>query len=158
TREAADELDGTRPTSGSMDVHSKVGWAQDVFAYDDYTSAAHHVQATLRPPLPGVPYLVSEAVGALAGSPHYRWTDPAPVLATQAAMHAEVHQAAHADDRYAGLLGWSAFDYASLNGHSYDHVKWPGVADGFRVPKPGAAFYQSQVDPGTKVVIAPTFF
>src|SRR5260370_11440581 len=39
-----------------------------------------------------------------------------------------------------------------------DAIKWAGVADGFRVPKPGAAIYQSQVDPGTRPVIIPVFF
>ena len=32
------------------------------------------------------------------------------------------------------------------------------MADGFRVPKPGAAIYQSQVDPGVRPVIVPVFF
>ena len=27
-------------------------------------------------------------------------------------------------------------------------LKWPGVLDTFRVPKPGAAFYRSQIEPG----------
>ena len=32
------------------------------------------------------------------------------------------------------------------------------MADSFRVPKPGAAIYQSQVDPGVRPVIVPVFF
>ena len=32
------------------------------------------------------------------------------------------------------------------------------MVDGFRVPKPGAAIYQSQVDPGVRPVIVPVFF
>ena len=32
------------------------------------------------------------------------------------------------------------------------------VADGFRVPKPGAGIYQSQVDPSVRPVIVPVFF
>jgi beta-galactosidase len=39
-----------------------------------------------------------------------------------------------------------------------DDVKWAGVADGFRVPKPGAAMYQAQVDPAIRPVIVPLFF
>ena len=31
-------------------------------------------------------------------------------------MHAQVHNMARAGARYAGLLGWCAIDYASLNG------------------------------------------
>jgi beta-galactosidase len=104
-----------------------------------------------------VPYLVSEAVGALDGPPYYRWTDSDDVLATQLVMHATVHDIAVSDDRYAGLLGWAGFDYASLNGRVHQHVKWPGVVDTFRVPKFGAAFYQSQVDPSVRPVIEPGF-
>ena len=38
------------------------------------------------------------------------------------------------------------------------NVKWAGVADGFRVPKPGAAIYQTQGDPAVRPVIIPVFF
>jgi beta-galactosidase len=157
TRQVADELDGSRQTSGAMDVYSTDGWAADVFAYDDYHTDAQG-NATLLPPLPGVPYLVTEAVGALDGAPYYRWIDTQQVLATQLVMHATVHDIARSDPRYAGLLGWAGFDYDSLNGHIYQNVKWPGVVDTFRVPKPGAGFYQSQVDPAVRPVIAPAFF
>lgn len=157
TRAAADALDGTRPTSGSMYLHDTTDWAQDVFAFDDYHRDSSG-EATLLEPLPGVPYLVTEAVGALDGPPYFRWTDTADVLAQQARMHARVHDIARSDDRYAGLLGWAGFDYASLNGHIRSNVKWPGVVDGFRVPKPGAAFYRSQVDPRVRPVIEPVFF
>jgi beta-galactosidase len=157
TRQLADELDGSRPTSGAMDIYSTEDWAADVFAYDDYhTDGAGN--ATLNPPLPGVPYLVSESVGALDGAPYYRWIDTEQVLASQAVLHAQVHDIARSDERYAGLLGWAGIDYASYNGHIYDSVKWPGVLDTFRVPKFGAAFYQSQVDPAVRPVLAPAFF
>ena len=61
---------------------------------------------------------------------------------------------------YAGLLGWCAFDYASLNGgmRIWLNLKTPGVMDLFRVPKPGAGFYRSQVPPADKPVILPLFF
>ena len=131
-----------------MNRHGLQDWAQDVYAYDDYhhTSDGH---ATLLPPLPGVPYLIAEAVGALSGPPLYRWTDPGPALAAQGRLHAEVHDLARADDRYAGLLAWCAFDYASLNGGEriWRNLKTPGVADSFRVLKPGAAIYRSQAGP-----------
>jgi len=157
TVDLARELDGTRQTTGAMRVHSAVDWTGDVFAFNDY-----HVDdagnAQLLPPLPGMPYFVSEAVGALDGVPYFRWTDNGEVLARQAFMHAQVHEIAQADARYTGLLGWSGFDYASLHGHTWDNVKWPGVADTFRVAKPGAAFYRSQIDPRTQPVILPVFF
>jgi beta-galactosidase len=157
TRRLADELDGSRPTSGAMDRHATAGWAQDVFGYDDYHRGAGG--AELLPPLPGVPYLVSEAVGALDGSPTYRWTDSGAVLAEQALQHAQVHNIARSDPRYAGLLGWAGIDYASLHGGEriWDTLKTPGVIDTFRVPKPGAAFYQSQVSPQLRPLILPVF-
>jgi beta-galactosidase len=105
-----------------------------------------------------VPYLVTEAVGARDGTPNFRWFDPAGMLAKQAVKHAQVHEIALSDPRYAGLLGWAGFDYASLNGHIWCSVKWPGVSDTFRVPKPGAAVYRSQVDPSVRAVIIPVFF
>jgi beta-galactosidase len=37
-------------------------------------------------------------------------------------------------------------------------MKWPGVLDTFRVPKPGAAIYRSQVPPSTEVVLEPAFY
>jgi beta-galactosidase len=157
-RELAYQLDGSRQTSGSMDSYSMDGWAEDVFAYDDYQR--HDGNAVLEPPMPGVPYLVSEAVGALDGSPTYRWTNSGAVLAEQALMHAQVHNTAQSDPRYAGLLGWSGIDYASLHGgrRIWDGLKTPGVIDTFRVAKPGAAFYRSQRDPSVDPVILPVFF
>lgn len=155
TREIAYELDGSRQTSGSLTVHSTQDWAQDVFAFDDYTHDENN--ALLQPPIPGVPYLVSEAVGALDGPHFYRRTDSEDTLARQAVLHAQVHDTAASDDRYAGLIGWLAFDYASQCGFTDKALKTPGVADTFRVPKPGAAFYQSQVDPGRRPVVLPAF-
>src|SRR4029077_16500541 len=56
-----------------------------------------------------------------------------------------------------GVVTWCAFDYASLV-NPYQAVKCPGVADVFRVPKLGAAFYQPQVDPKVRPVIQPDFY
>jgi beta-galactosidase len=157
-RELAYRLDGSRQTTGAMGGYSLVGWAEDVYAYDDYQSVDGN--AELRPPLPGVPYLVSEAVGALDGPPVYRWTAPGAVLARQALLHAQVHNTAQSNPRYAGLLGWAGFDYASLRGgdRNWDRLKTPGVADTFRVLKPGAAIYASQQDPSVRPLILPVFF
>lgn len=158
TRDLVDALDGSRQTSGALTNQCTDGWAQDVFGYDDYHSSEGN--AILEPPVPGVPYLVTEAVGALDGAPMYRWVDAAATLAIQARMHAQVHNIAQANAAYAGLLGWAGIDYASLNGDDriWHNLKWPGVLDTFRVPKPGAAFYRSQVDPSVRPVIFPVFF
>jgi beta-galactosidase len=157
TRELAYQLDGTRQTTGAMASYSLIDWDEDVYGYDDYHVA--NGLATLELPLPNVPWLVSEAVGALDGTPRFRWTDTGAVLANQGRMHAQVHGIAQADRRYTGLLGWCAFDYASLNGGDriWANLKTPGVLDMFRVPKPGAAFYRSQVSPADHPVILPMF-
>jgi beta-galactosidase len=161
TRQLAETFDGSRQTTGAMSTQSTTGWTQDVFAYDDYQSVnGNHTDATLSPPVPGVPYMVSEAVGALDGAPLYRWVDPEATLALQAKMHAQVHNIAQSNAAYAGLLGWAGLDYASLSGGNriWHNVKWPGVLDTFRIPKPGAAFYRSQTDPSIHPVILPVFF
>jgi beta-galactosidase len=157
-RQLAYTLDGTRQTTGAMTNQSTSGWAEDLFAYDNYDSS--NGNATIRPPVAGVPYIVSEAVGALDGAPLYRWVDTEATLAIQCKMHAQVHNIARSNTAYAGLLGWAGIDYASLNGGNriWHNVKWPGVLDTFRVSKPGAAFYRSQVDPKVTPVILPVFF
>ena len=116
TRQLARDLDGTRPSTGAMDRYSTEFWDEDVFSFNDYhlTRSGHY---RLKPPLPGVPYLVSESVGVELPRPrHYRWTDPPALLARQAVYHAQAHDIAQSDPRYAGLLAWCAFDYASQHG------------------------------------------
>ena len=161
-REIAYASDGSRQTAGAVTFHSTAGWAEDVFSYDDY----HVVDGTpeLYPPVAGVPYLVSEAVGA-GINPSYRWFDPPAVLASQAFAHALVHEQAQADPRYAGLIGWAGFDYYSAPGgtaearlKNWRSMRTPGVMDVFRVPKPGAASYRSQVHPAVRAVLIPVFF
>ena len=158
TRARARQLDGTRPSSGAMYTQHQRDWDEDVFAFNDY-HRDEAGQARLLPPLPGVPYLVTESVGVELPHPHrYRWTDPPARLAQQAVFHAQVHDVAQSDPRYAGLLAWAGFDYASPFGNCGEGVKWAGVADGFRVAKPGAAIYLSQVDPRVRPVVVPVFF
>ncbi|MBO0867935.1 MAG: beta-galactosidase [Micromonosporaceae bacterium] len=158
TRRLAHSLDGSRPTSGATLRHTTTGWADDVYGFDDYHSNAGN--AVLRPPLPGIPYLVTEAVGALDGPRTYRWTDPPATLVAQARLHAQVHHLAGLDPHYAGLLAWAGIDYASHNGGAriWHALKTPGVLDTFRIAKPGAAVYQSQVDPAVRPVVLPAFY
>ena len=155
-REIAYACDGSRQTTGAVAFRATAGWAEDVFSSDDY----HRVggEPELFQPVPGIPYFVSESVGAL--NPTYRWFDPPSVLAGQAFAHALAHDQAQSDIRYAGLLAWAGFDYysAAQNRKNWNTLRTPGVVDTFRVPKPGAAIYQSQVDPATRPVIVPVFF
>ena len=162
-RELAYRYDGSRQTAGALTFRATAGWAEDVFSYDDYRVVDGEPE--LFPPVPDVPYLISETVGA-AVDPQYRWFDPPATLANQAYAHALVHDQAQADPRYAGVLAWAAIDYyAALNpavpgaaAKNWNTMRTPGVLDVFRAPKPGAAIYQSQVDPATRPVILPCFW
>jgi beta-galactosidase len=156
SKNLADSLDGSRPTSGTETAHNLTGWSQDVFAYDDYHSSGGNAQ--LLPPIPGVPYLVTESVGTLDGPRFFRWIDTQDIQQDQARLHAQVHDIAGSGNAYCGLLGWCGFDYDSLTGNIYEDLKWPGVVDTFRVPKPGAAFYLAQGDPAVAPVIEPAFY
>jgi len=159
TRQAARELDNSRPSTGAMFYHEHVTWHEDVFAYNDYRTDPKNGNVVLKPPFPGLPYLVSEAVGVEAAKPqHYAWTDPPAWLARQAALHGQAQSQARSNPGYVGLLGWAGFDYASMLGPGPGNTKWAGVADGFRVPKLGAAIYQTQGDPAVRPVIIPVFF
>jgi beta-galactosidase len=142
-----------------MTYHKTLAWNEDVFAYNDYTRDPQTGDAALRPPMPGLPYLITEAVGVTEPRPHhYAWTDPPFVLAMQAALHAQSQGLARKEAGYAGMLGWAGFDYASPEGLDPESVKFAGVVDGFRVLKPGSAIYQAQVNPSVRPVIAPVFF
>ncbi|MGB6581089.1 MAG: glycoside hydrolase family 2 TIM barrel-domain containing protein, partial [Streptosporangiaceae bacterium] len=159
TRQAARELDGSRPSSGAMAFHQDVTWNEDVFAYNDYGIDPKTGDVALKPPFAGLPYLVTEAVGVEAVRPqHFAWTDPPAWLARQAALHAQAQSQARSNAGYAGLMAWAGFDYASMLGQDPANIKWAGVADGFRVPKPGAAIYQTQGDPAVRPLIVPVFF
>ncbi len=166
TRELAKTLDGSRPTSGSMTPGSRKNWEeewrQDVFAFDDYHSDPDGTVG-IDPPLPGVPYMLSEAVGQFnyATGKHfdaiYRRAGDVTLQEAQALRHAQAHSRAANYPRMCGVVAWCAFEYGSpLN--STDGVKNPGVADVFRIPKLGAAFYLAQVDPAIRPVIEPDFY
>jgi beta-galactosidase len=158
TNEIAHCLDSSRPTVGAVSGgRLTADYQQDVFSFNDYSPGP-----ALEPPVngPGRPYLVGEAIGTLSGPARfYRRTDAQAVQQGQATAHATVHDIAASDDRYCGLLAWSGFDYLSGSGRNrYRGVKYTGVADLFRIPKPGAAIYQAQVDPAIAPVIAPAFY
>jgi beta-galactosidase len=166
TKQTAHSLDDSRPTSGSMTPSSagrwRQEWHQDVFAFDDY-HAASDGSVGIREPLPGVPYMLAEAVGqynyatAKGFGAIYRRTADVPLQQAQAVRHAQAHDRAAGFPRCAGVIAWCAFDYGSLV-NSYRGVKYPGVADVFRIPKLGASFYQAQVSPAVRPVIAPNFY
>lgn len=156
----ANSNDGTRPTAGTNTRYNWRKYVQPVYAYDDYTTAkAHGVRVpALRPPIPGTPYLVTESVGAVQAVHYFVRNQPQHDLQTQAIAHGMAHsQAQNPTATYCGLFGWVGIDYASLNGYRVRTLKTPGILDTFRVPKPGAAIYQAQIDPSARPVIQPAF-
>jgi beta-galactosidase len=165
TRALAYELDGTRQTSGTMTSGSrqrwKTEWHQDVFAFDDYHSAADG-SVGIEDPVEAYPYLITEAVGQFnyggkGFGRRYRRPVDTGVLMQQGLLHAQAHSKAAANKRICGVVAWCAFDYASLM-NAWDAVKCPGVADVFRIAKLGAGFYLSQVDAQVRAVIEPDFY
>jgi beta-galactosidase len=163
TTALAKSLDDSRPDSGSMTNFRnwQEEWHEDVFSMDDYHSAPDG-SVEIYPPLPGVPYMLSETVGQYTyGSKgftnQYRRAGDAAMQCKQALYHAQAHDRAAAFPRFCGVIAWCAFEYGSPV-NSYKGVKNPGVADVFRIPKLGAAFYQSQISPDINPVIAPNFY
>ncbi len=167
TRALAKSLDDSRPSSGTMTGGSrktwKTDWHEDVFAFDDY-HAGRQGGVGIEKPVEGFPYLITEAVGQFnyadpktGFSAKYRRAGPVDIQEEQAIWHAQAHSRAAEDPRICGVIAWCAFEYGSLV-NSYRNVKYPGVADIFRIPKLGASFYRSQVDPGVSPVIIPNFY
>lgn len=72
--------------------------------------------------------------------------------------HARMHDAMLTDPHYSGAIGWCAFDYNTHNNFgSGDRICYHGVMDIFRLPKPAAGFYKSQVAPEKEIVLEPCF-
>lgn len=70
--------------------------------------------------------------------------------------HARVHDQLASDPRYAGGIGWCAFDYNTHDEFGAgDRICYHGVMDIFREPKPAAGFYKSQCEPEEEIVLEP---
>ncbi|MFF6983850.1 glycoside hydrolase family 2 TIM barrel-domain containing protein [Streptomyces sp. NPDC008343] len=163
--EAIKALDPTRQTTGAMNQYSDAelaGFDHDVFSYNDYSTDPMNSN-TLRLRTWDTtklvkPYLISESVGQFPNfnQPYLR-TSSLTIQQDQCMIHAQAHEQAAAMDICSGLLGWVAWDYPSPFGKITKGMKWSGISDIFRVPKPGAAIYTSQVSPQVRPVIAPAF-
>jgi beta-galactosidase len=107
--------------------------------------------------LPNHPlYLNTEFNGHMFSTKRF---DNVTIVAEHVRRHARVHNQLAGDDRYAGGIGWCAFDYNThANFGSGDHICYHGVSDIFRIPKPAAYFYKSQCDPEEEVVLEAGFF
>jgi len=146
TNKLAHELDDSRPTGGVRYRYDSE-FLEDVFTMNDFGFP-------LRPPNHPL-YLNTEFSGHMFPTKRY---DNVERVREHTHRHARVHDQLASDNRYAGGLGWCAFDY---NTHDYfgsgDRICYHGVSDIFRIPKPAAGFYKSQCDPSEEIVLEPAF-
>lgn len=146
TNALAHSLDDSRPTGGVRYRYNSER-LEDVFTMNDFGFP-------LRPPNHPL-YLNTEFNGHMYPT---KRNDNVERLREHTHRHARVHNQLASDEKYAGGLGWCAFDY---NTHdlfgSGDRICYHGVSDIFRIPKPAAGFYKSQCDRSEEIVLEPAF-
>ena len=163
TEKLVKELDPTRATSGTMhrDYTRTATFQHDVFGYDDYYTRIDEDgerRPDLLPPVEDRPYLLSEALSSRSSpTTLYRRIEHASVQQHQALDYANGHNDAMGDERYSGLIAWVAFDYQAGFGNHFHGVKTSGLADSFRILKPGAAMYRAQISSEQRRVVEPAF-
>jgi beta-galactosidase len=146
TNKLAHSLDDTRQTGGVRFRYDSEQ-LEDVYTMNDF-------QIPLRPPNRTL-YFNTEFIGHMYPT---KRNDNIERITEHAMRHARVHNQLASDKRYAGGLGWCAFDYNThANFCSGDRICYHGVSDIFRIPKPAAGFYKSQCDPREEIVLEPAF-
>jgi beta-galactosidase len=146
TNDLAHRLDPSRQTGGIRYKYDSE-LLEDVFTMNDFGFP-------LRPPNHPL-YLNTEFIGHMFPT---KQIDNVERVAEHVLRHARVHNQLASDERYAGGIGWCAFDYATHKGFgSGDRICYHGVSDIFRIPKPAAALYKSQCDPPEEIVLEPGF-
>jgi beta-galactosidase len=140
-------LDSARQTGGIRYIYDSE-MLEDVFTMNDFGFPLRPTNHPL--------YLNTEFSGHMFSTKRF---DNITRVAEHVARHARVHNQLASDDRYAGGIGWCAFDYNThSNFGSGDHICYHGVTDIFRIPKPAAYLYQSQCDPEEQIVLEAGFF
>jgi beta-galactosidase len=146
TNALAHELDSSRQTGGVRYLYD-TELLEDVMTMNDFGFP-------LRPPNHPL-YLNTEFNGHMFPT---KTNDNVDRVMEHALRHARVHNQLASDDRYAGGIGWCAFDYNThANFGSGDKICYHGVTDIFRILKPAGQFYRSQCDPKEEVVLEPCF-
>jgi len=146
TNALAHELDNTRQTGGVRYLYN-TELLEDVMTMNDFGFP-------LRPPNHPL-YLNTEFNGHMFPT---KRSDNVDRVMEHALRHARVHNQLASDDRYAGGIGWCAFDYNThANFGSGDKICYHGVSDIFRIAKPAGQFYRSQCDPQEEIVLEPCF-
>ncbi len=146
TNALAHALDPTRQTGGIRNFADSE-LLEDVFTINDFgfpLREANHPR-----------YLNTEFVGHTYP---VKTTDNDELQRELTLRHARIHNQIASDPRYAGGIGWCAFDYNThANFGAGDRLCYHGVTDIFREPKPAAGFYKSQCDPAEEIVLEPAF-
>jgi len=146
TNNLARQLDDSRQTGGVRFRYNSER-LEDVYTMNDFGFP-------LRPPNHPL-YLITEFSGHMYPT---KRADNVERIREHAHRHARVHDTIASDVKYAGGLGWCAFDY---NTHDYfgsgDRICYHGVTDIYRIPKPAAGFYKSQCEPSEEIVLEPAF-
>ncbi len=146
TNALAHSLDTARQTGGIRYLYNSE-LLEDVFTMNDFGFPLQKPNHPL--------YLNTEFNGHMFSTKRF---DHVERVAEHVLRHARVHNQLASDDRYAGGIGWCAFDYNTHgNFGSGDRICYHGVSDIFRIPKPAAGLYKSQCDPSEEVVIEPGF-
>ena len=146
TNKMAHDLDDTRQTGGVRYLYDSE-LLEDVFTMNDFGFPLREPNHTLD--------LNTEFNGHMFPT---KPNDNVDRVMEHALRHARVHNQLASDDRYAGGIGWCAFDYNThANFGSGDKICYHGVADIFRIAKPAGQFYRSQCDPAEEIVLEPCF-
>ncbi len=156
TNRIAHEIDDTRPTGGIRAICNSE-FLEDVYTMNDFIHDGGKV--ALRDPkeITGLdeytPYIVTEYCGHTYPTKRY---DNEERLQEHALRHARVQNQAHSEPHSAGAIGWCAFDYNTHRDFgSGDRICYHGVADMFRIAKPAAGVYASQISPDVRPVLVP---
>lgn len=135
-------LDSTRQTTG-VRYFQESELLEDVFSMNDF-------DFPLRAPNHPM-YLNTEFVGAVY--PVRPWDDNERHR-EHVLRYARIYNQINGDPRYAGGLGWCAFDYQThADFGASDHICYHGIMDTFRLPKPVAGFFRSQCPPHEEIVL-----
>lgn len=150
--DTARSLDPTRLTHGVRFSH---GIDPDYFYEDIWTQ--NFFMPTDNPV--HIPFITTEFAGHTIVKQIHAWdNDKIQVnqIIDESRGHATGQNASYACERWAGLVGWCAFDYNSPHRNAtysdsgrgnMSYVSPHGVSSIFRLPKLAAYFYQSQRDP-----------
>lgn len=151
TNDSARALDPTRLTHG---VRFSKG-SDPAYFYEDIWTRNFKFPTDRDP----IPYITSEFAGHTVLQQAHSWDDD-KILVNHIMENAHGHgfglNAMYGNTKWAGLIGWCAFDYNSphrnatnseIGRGNMSYVSPHGVSSIFRLPKLAAYFYQSQRDP-----------